>query len=144
MNNTFPGVQFNAAGQHVFHDITLVACGTFNDLYNNRVGAIDLLCTNVSGTRVQNVKLYNIDVIDAKSEAVYFNKSGGDGFYNIVFENISIIGTGKEYPYNNANNSTAQRGMFFLRALSRWFRDRGFVIRWGKPVFNCSLFGEPT
>ncbi len=111
-NNTFPGVTFNTTGQHVFHDITLVACGTFNDLYNNRVGAIDLLCTAVSGTRVQNVKMYNIDIIDSKNDAIYFNKTSGDGFYNLVFENISIIGTAKEYPYNNVNNSTAQRGMF--------------------------------
>lgn len=114
VNNTFPGVQFNTTGQHVFHDITLVACGTFNDLYNNRVGAIDLLCTAVSGTRVQNVRLYNIDVIDSKNDGIYFNKTAGDGFYNLVFENISIIGTGKEYPNNNMNNSTAQRGMFAL------------------------------
>ncbi len=112
VNNTFPGVTFNAAGQHVFHDITLIACGTFNDLYNNPVGAIDLLCTNVSGTQVRNVKFYNIDVIDAKNDGIYFNKTSGDGFYNLVFENITITGTGKEYPYNNARNSSARRGMF--------------------------------
>ncbi len=114
VNNAFPGYQFDAAGQHVLHDITVVACGTFNDLFNNPVGAIDLLCTNTSGTKVQNARFYNIDIIDSKNDAIYFNKSSGDGFYNFIFENISIIGTGKEYPYNNVNNSTAKRGMFVL------------------------------
>ena len=111
-NNTFPGVAFNAEGQHVFHDITLIACGTFNDLYNNPVGAIDLLCTNRSGTKVQNIKFYNIDIIDSKNDGIYFNKTSGDGFYNFIFENITITGTGKEYPYNNGKNSTYKRGMF--------------------------------
>lgn len=111
-NNTFPGVTFNAADQHVFHDITLIACGTFNDLYNNPVGAIDLLCTNVSGTQVRNIKFYNIDIIDSKNDGIYFKKNSGDGFYNLVFENITITNTGTEYPYNNTNGSTAKRGMF--------------------------------
>ncbi len=114
VNNAFPGYQFDAAGQHVFHDITVIACGTYNDLFNNPVGAIDLLCTNICGTKVQNVRFYNIDVIDSKNDAIYFNKTSGDGFYNFIFENVSIIGTGKEYPYNNINNSTARRGMFVL------------------------------
>ncbi|MGG9971987.1 right-handed parallel beta-helix repeat-containing protein [Ferruginibacter sp. SUN002] len=111
-NNTFPGVTFNASGQHVFHDITLISCGTFNDLYNNPVGAIDLYCTNVSGTQVRNIKFYNIDIIDSKNDGIYFNKTNGDGFYNLIFENITITNTGKEYPYNNTNNSGAKRGMF--------------------------------
>lgn len=111
-NNTFPGVTFNAAGQHVFHDITVIHCGTFNDLYNNPVGAIDLYCTNVSGTQVRNIKFYNIDVIDSRNDGIYFNKASGDGFYNLVFENITINGTGKEFPTNNQNNSAAKRGMF--------------------------------
>ena len=111
-NNTFPGYQFDAAGQHVFHDITVIACGTFNDLYNNPVGAIDLLCTNVDGTQVRNIKFYNIDLIDCKNDGIFFNKTGGDGFYNFIFENVTINGTGKEYPYNNVNNSGARRGMF--------------------------------
>ena len=111
-NNTFPGVTFNAAGQHEYHDITVIRCGTFNDLYNNPVGAIDLYCTAVSGTQVRNIKFYNIDLIDCKNDGIYFNKASGDGFYNLTFENITINGTGKEYPVNNQNNSSAARGMF--------------------------------
>ncbi|UAY52065.1 right-handed parallel beta-helix repeat-containing protein [Ferruginibacter albus] len=111
-NNAFSGYQFDASGQHVFHDITVIGCGTFNDLYNNPVGAIDLYCTNICGTQVKNIKFYNIDVIDSRNDGIYFNKSTGDGFYNFIFENITIANTGKEYPYNNQNNSTAKRGMF--------------------------------
>ncbi|MFT3682604.1 MAG: glycosyl hydrolase family 28-related protein [Ferruginibacter sp.] len=112
VNNTFPGVTFSTTGQHVFHDITVIKCGTFNDLYNNPVGAIDLLCTNRSGTRVQNVKFYNIDLVDSKNDGIYFNKTSGDGFYNLIFENITISNSGTEYPANNAYNSSARRGMF--------------------------------
>ncbi|HMO63481.1 MAG TPA: right-handed parallel beta-helix repeat-containing protein [Ferruginibacter sp.] len=113
-NNTFPGVTFNTEGQHVFHDITVINCGTFNDLYNNPVGAIDLYCTAVSGTRVRNIKFYNIDLVDCKNDGIYFNRASGEGFYNLSFENITINGTGKEYPSNNQNNSSVRRG-FFVR-----------------------------
>ena len=116
VNNAFAGYAFDAVGIHVLHDITIISCGTFNDLFNNPVGAIDLMCTNVDGTKVQNVNFYNIDIIDSKNDAIYFNKQSGDGFYNFTFENITIIGTGKEYPNNNANNSNAARGFFVLFA----------------------------
>jgi len=124
-NNAFAGYTFDAAGQHVFHDITLIACGTFNDLYNNPVGAIDLLVTSNCGTQVNNVKFYNIDIIDAKNDGIYFNKTSGDGFYNFIFENITITNTGKEYPYNNATNSSAKRGMFVRFAGSPALKGNG-------------------
>ncbi len=114
VNNMFPGVAFNSTGLHEFRDITIIACGTFNDLFNDKVGAIDIVCSNTAGTKVQNVKFSNIDMIDSKNDAIYMNKQSGDGFYNFTFENISIIGTGKEYPYNNFTNSAQARGMFIL------------------------------
>jgi hypothetical protein len=116
VNNAYPGVGFNESGMHEFSDITIVRCGTFNDLFYNMVGAIDLMCVGVAGNRVQNVKFSNIDIIDAKDNAVFINKAGGRGFYNLEFENITVDGTGREYPFNNKMNRNWPRGFGFLFA----------------------------
>ena len=110
VNNCFAGITFNNAGIHQFTDITIDGCSTFNDLFNLPVGAIDLVCSNKAGTQVKNVKFSKIDIIDSRNDAVYFSKIAGDGFYNIVFENININGTGLEYPNNNVNSLTNKRG----------------------------------
>ena len=117
VTNTFPGVGFNASGLHDFHNITLIGCGTFNDTYNNRVGAVNIYHANSAGTKVQNIRFYNIDIKDSKCDAVRFAKSSGEGIYNLIFENVTVNGTGIEYPGNNVNNSSAQRGfaVFFDR-----------------------------
>jgi hypothetical protein len=116
VNNTFAGVGFNTSGMHLFSDITIMRCGTFNDLYNSQAGAIDMLCSNVAGTRINNVKFSNISILDSKNDAIYINKSSGDGFYNLVFENITVNGTGREYPANNVNNLNWGRGYAILFA----------------------------
>ncbi|MBX9851492.1 MAG: T9SS type A sorting domain-containing protein [Cytophagaceae bacterium] len=100
VGNNFGGSPFNAGGMHQFYNIRIIACGTYNDLFNAPVGAIDLLVTNIAGTRVENVKFSCIDIVDSKNDAIYMKKNSGDGFYNVVFENISINGTGREYPNN--------------------------------------------
>jgi hypothetical protein len=114
VGNNFPGVAFNAGGMHVFSNITIVRCGTFNDLYNSPVGAIDILCDNQAGTRINNVKFSNITINDAKNDGIYIYKKAGEGFYNLVFENIIVNGTGREYPNNNANNLNWGRGYDIL------------------------------
>lgn len=110
VNNNYPGVGFSEKGMHEFSNITIIRCGTFNDLFYNMVGAIDLMCNSLAGTKVQNVKFSNIDVIDAKDNAILLNKIGGKGFYNIIFENITIDGTGKEFPFNNEMKKDWPRG----------------------------------
>jgi hypothetical protein len=116
VGNNFSGSPFNTTGMQVFSDITILRCGTFNDLFNSPVGAIDILCDNVAGTRINNVKFSNITITDAKNDAVYIYKKAGEGFYNLVFENISVNGTGKEYPNNNVNNLNWGRGYDVLFA----------------------------
>jgi hypothetical protein len=115
-NNTFAGVGFNSAGLQEFSDITIIGCGTNNDLWNNPIGAIDINYNSVAGTSVQNIKFSSIDVIDSKNNAIYVYKTGGGSFHNIVFENININGTGKEYPNNNAANNTTPKGYGILFA----------------------------
>jgi len=109
-------VAFNDAGLHQFSDITIDGCSTFNDLFNNPVGAIDLVCSNKAGTQVKNILFSKIDILDSRNDAVYFSKIAGDGFYNIAFQNITINGTGLEYPNNNVNSLTNKRGYAALFA----------------------------
>jgi hypothetical protein len=116
VNNNYPGVGFSETGMHVFSDITVIRCGTFNDLFYNMVGAVDLMCSSIGGTKVQNVKFSNIDIIDAKDNAILMNKIGGRGFYNIVFENVTVDGTGREYPFNNKMAKNWPRGFGVLFA----------------------------
>ena len=110
VNNNYPGVGFNEKGMHEFSNITVVRCGTFNDLFYGMVGAIDLMCNNISGTKIQNVKFSNIDIIDSKDNAILLNKVAGKGFYNLVFENITVDGTGREFPFNNEAKKDWPRG----------------------------------
>ncbi len=114
VNNTFPGVGFSDNGIHEFYDISIISCGTFNSIYNNQVGAIDLFVNDVAGTKIKNVKFSDIDIIDSKNDAIFINKGNGEGFYNLVFEDIRISGTGKEYPYNNVTNKSWGRGYGIL------------------------------
>ena len=112
ISNSFPGVAFNSLGMHELHDITIIGCGTFNDLYNQPVGAVDIFSASSAGTQVKNIQFSDIDIIDSKNDAIFIQKKSGDGIYNLSFYNISANGTGKEYPGNNANNNPAQRGFF--------------------------------
>jgi hypothetical protein len=114
VNNCFAGVGFNSLGMHEFYEITIDGCGTMNDLFNNQVGAIDIISSAMAGTQVKNVKFSNIDILNSKNNAIFLGKTTGDGLYNIAFQNITINGTGKEYPNNNVSNSTAKRGNFIL------------------------------
>ena len=117
-NNAFPGVGFNDAGMHEFSNITIIRCGTNNDLYYLPVGAIDLNCTDRNGMFVKNIKFSNIDIINSKNDAIYLMRYGGDKFINLVFENITIDGTGKEYPYNDGKNVNGDDN----RGYGIWFR----------------------
>lgn len=113
ISNNFPGVGFNALGLNELYEITISNCGTFNDLYNQPAGAIDIFSANTAGTQVKNLKFSAISILDAKNDAVLIQKKSGDGIYNLSFENITINGTGKEFPNNNVANASTLRGYFF-------------------------------
>lgn len=146
ISNSFPGAGFNAIGSHDLHDITMINCGTFNDLYNGQVGAIDIFCSNNAGTQVRNVNFSNIDILDAKNDAIFIQKKAGDGIYNLTFNNITVNGTGKEYPYNNAlNNTIWRRGQFVLFVNSPngngTFCNMNYSNRGGNALFDESTSG---
>jgi hypothetical protein len=114
VNNNFSGAPFNISGMHQFYNVTIISGGTFNDIYNNPVGAIDIMATNTAGTFINNVKFSNINIINAKNDAIYIYKTSGNGFNNLIFENIAVNGTGAEYPYNNAKGLNWGRGYEIL------------------------------
>lgn len=116
VSNNFDGAPFNNDGNHEIHDITVSTCGTFNDTYNNPVAAVDIFSASNAGTQVKNVQLYNIDILDSRNDAISISKRSGDGIYNLSFKNITVNGTGKEYPNNNALNRNWGRGYFVLIA----------------------------
>ncbi|WP_309640792.1 right-handed parallel beta-helix repeat-containing protein [Flavobacterium sp.] len=89
-SNSFPGVGFNASGLHDIHDINIYCCGTFNDLYNQPVGSIDIFCANSAGTQVRNIQCYNISVTDSKNDGILIQKKSGDGIYNLSFLNMEV------------------------------------------------------
>ncbi len=113
VNNFFGGYAFNGGGMHVFSNIRIIGCGTFNDLFNSPVGAIDLLVTSNNGNAVNNVKFSCIEIINSKNDAIYVNKTSGSAFNNLVFENIKIDGTGKEYASNGNNGNIHGYGVLF-------------------------------
>jgi uncharacterized protein YjdB len=116
VSNNFPGAPFNNDGMHEIHDITVSTCGTFNDTYNNPVAAVDIFSATNAGTQVKNVQLYNIDILDSRNDAISISKRSGDGIYNLSFKDITVNGTGKEFPNNNALNRNWGRGYFVLIA----------------------------
>ena len=116
VSNNFDGAPFNNDGMHEIHDITITACGTFNDTYNNPVAAVDIFSASNAGTQVKNVQFYNIDILDSRNDAISISKRSGDGIYNLSFKDITINGTGKEFPNNNVLNRNWGRGYFVLIA----------------------------
>jgi Carbohydrate family 9 binding domain-like/Secretion system C-terminal sorting domain len=111
-NNNFGGYPFNTGGQHQFYNIKIISGGTYHDLFNSRVGAIDLTVSNIAGNIIYNVKFSCIEIVDAKNDAIYINKTNGSGYSGLIFENITINGTGAEYPNNGG--SVAGRGYMVL------------------------------
>ena len=116
VSNNFPGAPFNNDGMHEIHDITITTCGTFNDTYNNPVADVDIFSATNAGSQVKNVQLYNLDILDSRNDAISISKRSGDGIYNLSFKDITVNGTGKEYPNNNALNRNWGRGYFVLIA----------------------------
>jgi hypothetical protein len=89
MNTVFPGYHFLNNTGIVFSDTTIINSGTSQDLYNGERGAIDLEASNDA---IRNVTFTNIDIINTQRDAIQFGYGGG--FENIVFNNITINGTG--------------------------------------------------
>ncbi|GJM68420.1 hypothetical protein HMSSN036_06360 [Paenibacillus macerans] len=89
MNTVFPGYHFQNNTGIEFSDTTIINSGTSKDLYNGERGAIDLEASNDA---IRNVTFNNIDIINSQRDAIQLGYPGG--FQNIVFNNVTIDGTG--------------------------------------------------
>lgn len=148
VSNNFDGAPFNNDGSHEIHDITVTTCGTFNDTYNNPVAAIDIFSANNAGTQVKNVQLYNVDILDSRNDAISINKRSGDGIYNLTFKDITVNGTGKEFPNNDVLNRNWGRGYFVLIAGSpngnATYCNMNYSNRGGNATANEETSGKGT
>jgi hypothetical protein len=99
-NNQFGGYAFNTGGTNQFYNIKVINGGTNNDLFNSPVGAIDLLSTSNTGNIIYNVTFSCIELVTSKNDAIDVAQTTGAGYNNLVFQNITITGTGAEYPSN--------------------------------------------
>ena len=148
INNNFPGVEFNADGLHQFHDIDIISCGTFNDVYNGPVGAIDIVNFSTAGNYVRNIAFSDINILNSKNDAIQISKNSGDGITNLSFRDITIDGTGKEYPYNNVNNLNWGRGYFVLFSRNpsgdATYCNMNYLNRGGNAGINIETYGIGT
>jgi uncharacterized protein YjdB len=148
VSNNFDGAPFSNDGSHEIHDITVTACGTFNDTYNNPVAAVDIFSASNAGTQVKNVQLYNLDILDSRNDAISISKRSGDGIYNLSFKDITVNGTGKEFPNNNALNRDWGRGYFVLIASAPngngTYCNMNYSNRGGNATTNENTSGSGT
>lgn len=91
LNTTFPGYHFENTTSIRFYDNVMINCGTSNCCYGGERGAIDL---EASSSGIKNIFFDNNEIINAQRDAIQIGYGGG--FSNIVFNNTTINGTGKD------------------------------------------------
>lgn len=106
----FPGMPFSDDGYSEFYNISVykggVARGTVGvggDLWGNEQGALHI--NSSSQYDLQNIKIYNIDFIDSKNDAIFIG-STSKYIRNLSIKDIYIDGTGRYgiYYYNPKGN----------------------------------------
>lgn len=90
----FPGCALDSVKPMRVWNCTVYKCGTTEDLFHDRLGAIDIH----GGARypLTNIQFENIDIIDSQTDAVQL--WGGD-VNRISFKNINIRKVGKGYKF---------------------------------------------
>ncbi|HEY9044480.1 MAG TPA: sugar-binding protein, partial [Ohtaekwangia sp.] len=89
--NDFGGFTFENAGTPiVITDNYIVNCGTTNDLWNQKRGAIEFY----ANSGIFNIEFNNTQIINSQRHAVQLY---GSNIRNIVFNNTKIDGTGMDF-----------------------------------------------
>ncbi|MDR2806003.1 MAG: right-handed parallel beta-helix repeat-containing protein [Dysgonamonadaceae bacterium] len=108
----FPGAEFSSDGYSEFHDISVYrggvnsgSAGGGGDLWGNRQGAIHI--NSASQYTLQNIKIYNIDLYDSKSDAIFIG-SASKSISNLILKDIYIDKTGRYGIYYNNAKGDAQ------------------------------------
>ena len=97
MTCDFPGTGFKSEGRMYMHDITIRHCGCksgtwgqYGDFWGNMQGALTL--SALSNYDLNNAELYDIDIEDSRTNAIYLRGSNGKKINNLVLEDINIRG----------------------------------------------------
>ncbi len=85
--NDFPGYTYDSAGLYHISDVDISACGTSNDLWHQKRGAVEFF----TPSGVFNLQFDNISIRKSPRFAV---QMVGNNFQNITFNNTTIDGTG--------------------------------------------------
>ncbi|TKG97298.1 hypothetical protein EYV94_02390 [Puteibacter caeruleilacunae] len=92
VNSTFPAFPYVDSSLIEIYEMTVERCGTRKALWNQSIGAINLLTWHYD---VKGIKLSDIDVIDAQQDGVLIFRSDDKATMTKVYlENIHIRGTG--------------------------------------------------
>ena len=90
----FDGYTFSTEGKYLLHDIDIYNCGTSYDLWHQKRGAIEFFAPK----GVRNMQFDNIYIKNSQRDAVQMLRGT---FTNIVFNNTTIDGTGRDATVRN-------------------------------------------
>ncbi|WP_269523048.1 right-handed parallel beta-helix repeat-containing protein [Coraliomargarita parva] len=94
VSSSFPGHGFDDVSTIRIQNCTLVRCGTRNSLFHSSTGGINI---GVKRADVQNLVFKNIDVIDSSVVGInIWNGNPEAVLNNVVFEDVHVLGTGKD------------------------------------------------
>ncbi len=92
VNSTFPAAPYVTTSTINIHDMKVERCGTRYGLWDNNIGAINLLTWHYD---VVNVNLKDIEIVDAQTDAILVSRASDKAKMTSVYlENIAINGTG--------------------------------------------------
>jgi hypothetical protein len=123
----FPGCKLDTENPMKVSNCTVYKCGTTRDLFNLRLGAVDLHSSD--RYNLDNIQFENITIIDSQSDGIQL---WGGHINNVSFKNISIKGVGKglkEFKKKSYGIAAKEKG-------SANFENVSFKKCWFKKVNN--------
>jgi hypothetical protein len=95
VNSTFPAWPFVRTSTTSIHDVTVVRCGTRNNLWDGKIGAVNLAVLRYDVTGVMFDK---IDIVDAQADAIRIETRRFEGalheIADVRFKDTTILGAG--------------------------------------------------
>ena len=112
LTTDFSGFQFEDTENIRIYENTIISCGTSTDLFGAERGAIELFAPR---STIQGVTFENIDIVNAQRHAIQI---GGNGSYDLLFNNISIDGTGANPTTTSVYSSPTESAAIFVHTRS--------------------------
>ncbi|MEC3908649.1 hypothetical protein VOI54_16595 [Tamlana sp. 2201CG12-4] len=132
VNSTFEAHPFATDSDVNIHDITVERCGTRDNIWGNKLGALDL---NVRFYDVNNIRFDKIDIIDSQVDGVHISKAKGIyALHDVYLKNINITGTAKD-------NAGAGHGIFVSNNSVGWIENNTINIT---GAFSGNIFEQSS